>query len=320
MMRVAFVFPGQGSQAVGMGQALAAAEPAAAAVFHAADSALGESLSALAWSGPEEQLNRTEHAQPALLATSIAYLTVLRERAAAAGDPDLAPAFMAGHSMGQYSAMVAAGVLSLEDGVRLVRERGRLMQASGSGRDGAMAAILGLDEAALPELAARAGAHGAFAVANRNAPGQVVVSGERAAIEAAAELAKALGAKRALPLPVSVAAHSPLMAEAADGMRRVLAGVAFHDPAVPLLANADARPLETAEACRAELVEHLTAGVDWVRAVEVIRAAGVQAFIEVGPGKVLTNLIKRIAPDAAALALDEPAAPDRFAMPSLVPA
>jgi [acyl-carrier-protein] S-malonyltransferase len=222
--------------------------------------------------------------------------------------------------MGQYSAMVAGGVLSLEDGVRLVRERGRLMQASGQGRDGAMAAILGLDDAALPELTRRAAAHGAFAVANRNAPGQVVVSGERAAVEAAGDIAKELGAKRALPLPVSVAAHSPLMAEAADGMRAVLASVTFHDPAVPLLANADARPLESAEACRAELVEHLTTGVDWVRAVESMQHAGVDTFIEVGPGKVLTNLIKRIAPDARAFALDDASVPDRFLLPSLEPA
>jgi [acyl-carrier-protein] S-malonyltransferase len=315
----AFVFPGQGSQVVGMGQALAAASPAAARVFAEADAALGEPLSHLAWNGPEETLNRTEQAQPALLATSIAYLAVLRERAGAVGMP-ANPAFMAGHSMGQYSAMVGAGVVSLGDGIRLVRERGRLMQTSGSGRDGAMAAILGLDDDALPELTARASAHGAFAVANRNAPGQVVVSGERAAIDAAAAIAKELGAKRAIVLPVSVAAHSPLMAEAAAGMREVLASVRFADPAVPLLANADARPLTTGEACRAELVEHLTTGVDWVRAVATMRAAGSTTFVEVGPGKVLTNLIKRIAPDAVTHALDEPTAPDRFALPTAIPA
>jgi [acyl-carrier-protein] S-malonyltransferase len=316
---IAFVFPGQGSQYVGMGRALAAASRAAARVFAEADDALGEPLSRLAWDGPEETLNRTEQAQPALLATSIAYLGVLRERSATAGDP-VAPGFMAGHSMGQYSAMVAAGVISLGDGIRLVRERGRQMQASGAGRDGAMAAILGLDDAALPALIERASARGVFAVANRNSPGQVVVSGERAAIDAAAEIAKELGAKRALVLPVSVAAHSPLMVEAATGMREILADVTFRNPEVPLLANADARSLTTAEACRAELVEHLTTGVDWVRAVEAMQTAGVTSFVEVGPGKVLTNLIKRIAPDAKSFALDEPAAPDRFAMPTSVPA
>ena len=297
MSSIAFIFPGQGSQSVGMGRALAAASPAAAAVFAAADDALGESISTLAWEGPEEQLNRTENAQPALLATSIAYLVAASERAAAAGMELPEPRFAAGHSMGQYSAMVAAGALDLADGVRLVRERGIQMQASGAGRDGAMAAVLGLDDAAIPELVRRASAHGIFAVANRNSPGQVVVSGERAAIDAAAELAKTLGAKRAIVLPVSVAAHSPLMAEAAAAMRTILDGVEFHDPRAPLLANADARAITTGDGARAELVEHLTAGVDWVRAVETMAAAGVDTFVEVGPGKVLTNLVKRIAPE-----------------------
>ena len=319
MSTTAFVFPGQGSQYVGMGQALAASSAAAARVFAEADEALGEPLSRLAWDGPEEALNRTEQAQPALLATSIAYLEVLRERTAGGGSP-IVPAFMAGHSMGQYSAMVAAGVISLGDGVRLVRARGRQMQASGSGRDGAMAAILGLDDGTIPALTERAGRHGVFGIANRNSPGQIVVSGERSAIDAVAEIARELGAKRALVLPVSVAAHSPLMAEAASAMRDVLAAVDFRDPRVPLLANADARPLTTAQACRAELVEHLTAGVDWVRAVEAMGTAGVSTFVEVGPGKVLTNLIKRIAPEATAAALDEPTAPDRFALPVAVPA
>lgn len=315
MTNVAYVFPGQGSQSVGMGAALAAASPAAAAVFAAADAALGEPISRLAWEGPEDELNLTENAQPALVATSIAYLEAMRERWAAAGIEAPAPRFAAGHSMGQYTALVAAGAISLADGVRLVRERGRRMQASGAGRDGAMAAIIGLDDAALPDLVARAGAHGTFGVANRNSPGQVVVSGERAAIEAGAEIARSLGARRAIVLPVSVAAHSPLMAEAATAMARVLADIAFSDPDPALLANADARPITTAAACRAELVEHLTAGVDWVAAVESMAAGGVDTFIEVGPGKVLTGLIKRIAPDATALALDEAGAPDRLALP-----
>jgi [acyl-carrier-protein] S-malonyltransferase len=315
MTTPAYVFPGQGSQSVGMGRDLAAASPAAAAVFAAADAALAEPISALAFDGPAETLDRTENAQPALLATSIAYLAAVRERWAAVGIEPPVAAFAAGHSMGQYSALVAAEVISLEDGVRLVRERGRLMQASGAGRDGAMAAILGLDDAQLPALVERAGAHGIFGVANRNAPGQVVVSGERAAIEAAAGIAKELGARKAIVLPVSVAAHSPLMAEAADGMRRVLAGVEFRDPAIPLLANADARPITTADAARAELVEHLTAGVDWVAAVERMTAAGVDTFLEVGPGRVLTGLIKRIAPDVDGVALDDSASPDRLTVP-----
>jgi [acyl-carrier-protein] S-malonyltransferase len=217
--------------------------------------------------------------------------------------------------MGQYSAFVAAEVLSLADAVRLVRERGRLMQASGAGRDGAMAAIIGLDEARLPELVDRAGREGVFGVANRNAPGQVVVSGERPAIEASVEIGRELGARKVVVLPVSVAAHSPLMTEAAEGMRAAIAAIDFHDPVVPLLANADARPITTADAARAELVEHLTAGVDWVAAVERMTAAGVTTFIEVGPGRVLTGLIKRIAPDAEALPLDDPNAADRLAVP-----
>jgi len=224
MISVAYVFPGQGSQAVGMGRELAEVSSVAAAVFAAADDALGEPISRLAWDGPEDDLNRTENAQPALVATSIAYLAALRERQGADGNaqsgPAARPRFMAGHSMGQYSALVAAGVVSIEDGVRLVRERGVRMQQSGAGRDGAMAAVIGLDEAAIPKLVRLASAHGVFGVANRNSPGQVVVSGERPAIDAAVEIAKSLGARLVKVLPVSVAAHSPLMAEAATAMRK----------------------------------------------------------------------------------------------------
>ena len=312
MQRIAFVFPGQGSQSVGMGQTLASSSPAAAAVFAAADAALGEPISELAWNGPADRLDLTENAQPALVATSIAVLESVREGFADAGVDLPEPVFAAGHSMGQYSAMVAAGALGLADAVRLVRERGRLMQASGHGRDGAMAALIGLDDVRLPELVADAGAHGIFVVANRNAPGQIVVSGERAAIEAGAELARLLGAKRAIVLPVSVAAHSPLMAEAADGMRRILESIEFRDPRAPLLANADGRLITTADGCRDELVDHLTAGVDWVGAVQTMSAAGVTTFIEIGPGRVLTGLIKRIAPDARSIPADDPTIVDRL--------
>ena len=318
MTNFAFVFPGQGSQTVGMGRDLAAASPAAAAVFAAADEALGEPISDLAWHGPEDRLNLTENAQPALLATSIAYLVAAHERAAALGKTLPNPRFYAGHSMGQYSAMVASSALSLPDGLRLVRERGRQMQASGSGREGAMAAILGLDDAALPDLVERASANGTFAVANRNSPGQVVVSGEKAAIDAAAEIAKELGARRAIVLPVSVAAHSPLMAEAATAMQAVLAEVEFREPTAALVANADAHPILDGESARAELVEHLTRGVDWVRAVETMTADGVDTFVEVGPGKVLTNLIKRISPESTAIALDDVLVGEGLDLPILV--
>ncbi len=318
MGSVAFVFPGPGSQSVGMGRELALASPAAAAVFAAADAALGEPLSQLAWEGPPETLDLTVNAQPALLATSVAYLAALRERWTSAGVAPT-PIAVAGHSMGQYSALVAAGALDLADAVRLVRERGVRMQASGAGREGRMAALIGLDDARIPELLERAGANGIVGVANRNSPGQVVLSGERTAVEAALPIARELGARRAVELPVSVAAHSPLMAEAADGLREVLAAVAFRDPVPPLLANADAHRLTTAAACRDELVAHLTTGVDWVRAVETMAAEGVSTFVEVGPGRVLTGLIKRIAPEADALATDDPAAPDHLAVPFLQP-
>jgi [acyl-carrier-protein] S-malonyltransferase len=312
MSSFAFVFPGQGSQSVGMGRELATSSPAAAAAWSLADTALGESITALAWDGPAERLDQTEQAQPALLAASIAILEAMRDSWSAAGLEAPSPSFAAGHSMGQYSALVAAGVLSLEDGIRLVRRRGTLMQTSGAGRDGAMAALIGLDDARLPELLRRTTEHGTFVVANRNAPGQVVVSGERRAIEAGAEIAKELGAKRAIVLPVSVAAHSPLMTEAASGMRTALEDVQFRDPSTTLLANADARPITSAEGARAELVEHLTAGVDWVAAVRRMSDAGVTTFVEVGPGKVLTGLIKRIAPDAEIVSADDPATHDRL--------
>jgi [acyl-carrier-protein] S-malonyltransferase len=315
MPQFAFVFPGQGSQSVGMGRALVERSPAAAAVFAAADAALGEPISRLAWDGPAESLDRTEQAQPAILAASIAILEALREGWAAAGVPAPIPAFAAGHSMGQYSALVAAGALDLGDAVRLVRRRGQLMQASGTGREGRMAAFIGLDDDRLPELVERASAHGVFGVANRNSPGQVVMSGERPAVEASLAIARELGAKRAIELPVSVAAHSPLMAEAAAGMAEVLDGITFRDPRPPLLANADARVITTADGCRAELVDHLTTGVDWVGAIEAMRTHGVTTFIEIGPGQVLTGLIKRIVPDAVSIATDDKAAADRLALP-----
>ncbi len=315
MPSYALVFPGQGSQYVGMARDLAASSPAAAAIFAEAEDALGEPIARLAWQGPEETLNLTENAQPALVAASIAYLAAIRERWAQRGFDPGEPSFIGGHSMGQYSALVAAGALSLPDAVLLVRERGRLMQASGEGLTGRMAAVIGLDEAALPSLLERAGTAGIIGVANRNAPGQVVLSGEKAAIDAAADLARELGARRYVELPVSVAAHSPLMQAAADGMRRALSSVRVADPRPALLANADAHPITTADAARTELVEHLTHGVDWVRTIEAMVAAGVTTFVEVGPGRVLTGLNKRIALEAEAIATDDAAAPDRLAVP-----
>ena len=315
MDRIAFVFPGQGSQYVGMGKALAEASPAAATVLAEADDALGKSISRLAFDGPAEQLDLTVNSQPALVAVSIAFLAALRERWAQAGIAAPEPAFAAGHSMGQYSAMVAAGVISLPAAVRLVRERGRQMQASGQGRAGAMAAIIGLDDGRIPELLALGEPHGSVTVANRNSPGQIVISGDRTAVEAAVAGVKDLGARRGILLPVSVAAHSSLMAEAAQGMARVLAPIQFSAPQIPLLANSDARPITTADGARGELIEHLTRGVDWVAAVQRMTADGVTTFVEIGPGKVLTGLIKRIAPEATALSVDEAAASGGICVP-----
>ena len=313
VVSVAFVFPGQGSQYVGMGRALIDVSPAAADVFAEADQALAEPITPLGFNGPEEDLNQTVNAQPAILAASMAYLAALEERVGT-----VIPAFYAGHSMGQYSAMVAAGVLSLVDGMRLVRERGVQMQASAEG--GAMAAVIGLPDDQIGRLVDAGSALGSFTVANRNSPGQIVVSGERAAVEKASDVAKELGAKRAIVLPVSVAAHSPLMSRAADQMRRILADIEFGDPRAPLLANADARPLSTGDQCRAELVEHLTRGVDWVMAVESMTAAGVTQVVEIGPGKVLTGLVKRIAPDAEAFATDDQSSEGRLAVPPFLTA
>ncbi len=299
----AYIYPGQGSQAVGMGKALAEAAPLAAAVWQQADEALGESISRLAWEGPAEELDQTVNAQPALLAASIAAQRVLEDALDGVESAYGGPSYYAGHSMGQYSAMVAAGVLELADAVRLVRERGRLMQASSG--DGAMAAVIGLPDEKNEELLAVGAAEGIITLANRNSPGQIVISGQRAAVEAAAGAAKGLGARRGLVLPVSVAAHSPLMADAADGMRQALADITFRAPAAPLLANADAILLSDGEACRDELIDHLTRGVDWVTAVETMVAAGTDVFVEVGPGKVLTGLVRRIAKDATTVAIDD---------------
>ena len=314
-MAPAYIYPGQGSQSVGMGRSLAASTPAAAAVWAEADEALDQSISQLAWEGPPEELDLTANAQPAMLAASIAAQRALEGALAEEGTAAIlaTPQFYAGHSMGQYSAMVAAGVLELAAALRLVRERGQLMQASSG--DGAMAAIIGLDEARLPELIAIGEAEGVITVANRNSPGQVVISGQRNAVEAATGAAKGLGARRGIVLPVSVAAHSPLMTGAAAGMRAALADVAFDDPVAPLLANADATPLVSGAVCRAELIDHLTRGVDWIGAVTDMSAAGATTFVVVGPGKVLTGLVRRIAPDATTIAIDDITTDDGIALP-----
>jgi [acyl-carrier-protein] S-malonyltransferase len=304
-MTVALVFPGQGAQHIGMGYDLYNASAAARAVFDQADETLGFALSRLCFTGPEAALTATENAQPALLATSMALLAALRE----AGH-HVAPALLAGHSLGEYSALVAAGALDLPTALRLVRLRGELMAAA---HQGGMAAIVGLGEEALEAACRAASSAGApVVIANYNAPGQLVISGASAAVERAGTLAKERGAKRVLPLKVSAAFHSPLMRAAADGLAVAVAQAAVADAGVPVIANVIAEPIADAQAIRAELVTQVIAPVRWIASIRYAVAAGVDTFVEVGAGSVLTGLIKRIAPAARLVNVAERADLDRL--------
>ncbi|HEV2236029.1 MAG TPA: ACP S-malonyltransferase [Ktedonobacterales bacterium] len=326
--RIAFVFPGQGSQAVGMGADINAASPAARSVFAAADAALGFALSTLCFEGPEETQRATINAQPAIITVSLALLAALRERMGAAG-PDLAtapvfageprPAYVAGHSVGEYAAAVAAGALDLATALRLVRERGRLMHEEGTRWHGGMAANIGMNDAALAQVCAAATSetraaldaaalagnpgNGQVVVANYNSPGQTVISGEQRALERALELARAAGARRALPLAVSGAFHSPLMAPAGARLRAAIAGVTLHDPTIPLISNITAAPLTRADELPDEFSKQVTSAVQWTRTVEYLAGQGVTTFVEIGPGQVLSGLIKRIARGVETLAV-----------------
>jgi [acyl-carrier-protein] S-malonyltransferase len=307
-MATAFVFPGQGSQAVGMGRALSQAFPAARRVFDEVDEALGERLSAVIWEGPAERLTLTENAQPALMAVSLAAMRVLETEAGIALSRDAA--YVAGHSLGEYSALAAAGSLSIADSARLLRIRGVAMQKAVPVGAGAMAALLGLEfEAAraVAEQAAEGHEFGAVCqAANDNGAGQVVVSGDRAAVERAVELAKAKGARRAMLLPVSAPFHCALMAPAAAAMAQALAAVSIRPPAVPLVANVPATAItDPAEIARC-LVAQVTGTVRWRECVSYMAAQGVADFYEVGAGKVLSGLIKRIADGASATAIGTP--------------
>jgi [acyl-carrier-protein] S-malonyltransferase len=292
---IAFIFPGQGSQAVGMGQGLAAASAAARAVFQEVDDALGQHLFRLMVEGPPEDLTLTENAQPAIMANAIATLRVL-EREGGIRLADKA-AFVAGHSLGEYSALCAAEALGLADTARLLRTRGHAMQEAVPVGKGAMAALLGLDFAAVTQIAADAAENDVCAAANDNAPGQVVVSGDKAAVERAVELAKVRGGKRAMLLPVSAPFHCALMEPAARVMDTALAKAALRAPLVPLYANVTAAPVADPAAIRTLLVDQVTGTVRWRESVEAMVAAGVTEFIEFG-GKVLAPMVKRIAPDA----------------------
>lgn len=290
-MSIALVFPGQGSQAVGMGRDLYEQVPAARAVFEQADATLGFSLTEICFAGPEATLTATENAQPALLAVSAALLAALNEYGTL---PEAT--FVAGHSLGEYTALFAAGSLDLVTALRLVRRRGELMAEA---TEGTMAAIIGLDEAPLEAVCAEASTNGApVVIANYNAPGQLVISGATAAVERAMALAKQHGAKRALPLKVSAAFHSPLLRAAAEGLAFAVDAAEIRDPRVPVVSNVTAKPLRQFEHIRTELVEQVTAPVRWIASVEAMVAQGVDTFVEIGPGAVLTGLIKRIAPGA----------------------
>ena len=286
---VALLFPGQGSQVVGMGKDLAAAFPGARQTFEEADDALGVPLSRIAWEGPEDELTATLNAQPALLVHSVAVLRVVEAKL---GDA----AFAAGHSLGEFSAHVAAGTLDFADAVRAVRKRGELMYRSGTDRPGAMAAVLGLEDDAIERVCEQVSAAGDGVVvpANFNSPGQVVISGDVAAVERAMEAMKAAGAKRALRLNVSGAFHSPLMEVAKADLREHLADVDFHAPRFPVVSNVTAQPVDDTETARRLLVEQLTSPVRWTASMRTLVERGVTRFIELGSGSVLAGLLKRI--------------------------
>ncbi|MCP1170507.1 ACP S-malonyltransferase [Limimaricola litoreus] len=298
----AFVFPGQGSQTIGMGRALSEAYPAARAVFDEVDAALGEKLSGLIFEGEIEELTLTRNAQPALMATSIAAMEALKSEGVAVTDA----AFVAGHSLGEYSALCAAGSLRLDDTARLLRLRGEAMQAAVPVGEGAMAALLGLDLAAAREVAEAAAQGETCQAANDNDPSQVVISGSRAAVERALDIAKEKGAKRAILLPVSAPFHCALMAPAARAMAEALEGVEIREPAVPLVANVRAAAVSDPATIRSLLVDQVTGAVRWRESVEFMAGEGVTEFWEIGAGKALTGMIRRIAKGSATRTVGTP--------------
>ena len=295
-MTTAFVFPGQGAQSVGMGRDLCDTSAVAREIFELADATLGFALTRLCFEGPEEALTATEHAQPALLTVSVALLAALGDSVDVSLVVGRQSSVVAGHSLGEYSALVAAGALDFATALRLVRRRGELMADA---REGGMAAIIGIDEAPLEQICREVSAEDApVVIANYNSPGQLVISGASAAVERACALAKERGAKRALPLKVSAAFHSPLMRAAAEGLAAAVAQAAIRDARTPVISNVTAEPLTQAAAIRRELIAQVTSPVRWIASVRRMAADGVETFVEIGPGSVLTGLIKRIVPDA----------------------
>ncbi len=308
--QVAFLFPGQGSQTIGMGADVFASSPAARRVFQAFDDTLGFALSTLCFNGPEETLRSTVNAQPAIVAVSLAYLAALQEALSppsSSWSSPLAPGYSAGHSVGECAALVAAGALDLQSVAYLVSERGRLMHQEEIACPGGMAAIIGMDAEALQAICQEATeqtrraispithpGQGTVVVANYNAPGQIVISGEARALEAATALARARGAKRVIPLSVSGAFHSPVMAPAAANLARSIAETDIRAAAIPIISNITATPLNAASALRSELAEQVAASVQWTRTIEYLTGAGITTFFEIGPGQALTGMIKRI--------------------------
>ncbi|HCI82244.1 MAG TPA: [acyl-carrier-protein] S-malonyltransferase, partial [Ktedonobacter sp.] len=323
--QVAFLFPGQGSQAVGMGADVYASSTAAKHVFDTVDAALGFSLSRLCFEGPEETLRQTINAQPAIVTVSLALLAAFQESlvssdaststsVSSSWSSPLTPAFTAGHSVGEYAALVTSGAFDLSDAAVLVRERGRLMHHEGTLCAGSMAAVIGMDAEVLQEVCQQATqettsaisspthpGQGKVAIANYNAPGQIVISGEQQALARASELAKERGAKRVIPLSVSGAFHSPVMEPAARGLAEALRGIEVHNINIPVVGNINARPLTEENDIREELEHQIANSVQWTRTIEYMTGAGVTIFIEIGPGQALTGMVKRIAKGATTL-------------------
>jgi [acyl-carrier-protein] S-malonyltransferase len=296
---IGLVFPGQGSQSIGMGKALYDAHPSLKLVYDEASTVLGYDVAELCFTGPAERLNRTEFTQPALLVSSVAALKLLEP-------VRITPVAVAGHSLGEYSALVAAGGLSFRDAVDLVQKRGRYMSEAVAQGAGLVAALLGLTAEIVKEVCRAASSVGVVAAANFNSPGQVVIAGDKTAVERAIELAKAQGCKKAVPLPVSVPVHTPLMQPAADRLAKDLAAVRWSDLSAPLVNNAEAKAISRAQEIQASLVRQLPSSVLWEETVRTMGRMGVTTFIEVGPGTVLTGLIKRILPEAKLLNVNDP--------------
>ncbi len=302
--RVAFVFPGQGSQYVGMGKALYEASEAARAVFHQADQILGFALTKLMFEGPVDELEDTINAQPAILTLSVACLAALKEKLDTV-ERAVSPVCVAGHSLGEYTALVAAGVLDFADALRVVRERGRLMKETSEQQPGGMAAVVGLDRDALQAICEEAGERGIIVLANTNSPDQMVISGELPALDRAVELARERGARAVVPLRISIASHSPLMQQAAIQLAEIIARLNLRDPATPIVANFGGTILQSAEDIRKYLAGQLCSPVEWTYSVREMVESGVSTFVEIGPGQVLSRLIKRISRDVRALTLGD---------------